>query len=126
MAGHSSESAHLLTERAQREQRLFARDCVVALGASPALNKGSRDGSAACSRLRRRHEGREPELPLTLVAWAIELRDWWSRRREVQLAETWDDTTLVSACDEPTIVERPPWADESRVSAAATLGGRRR
>lgn len=65
-------------------------------------------------------------VALTLVAWALELRDWWRRRREVQLAETWDDTTLVSACDEPTIVERPSWADESRVSAAAKLGGGRR
>lgn len=54
MAGNSSESAHLLTERAQREQRIFARDCVVTLGASPALDKGSRDGSSARnSRLRR-------------------------------------------------------------------------
>src|SRR5690606_32252419 len=64
--------------------------------------------------------------PLTLVAWSIELWEWWERRSEVQTIETWDDTTLVSACDEPTIVERPPWADESRVSAAAKLGGRRR
>src|SRR5690554_1295055 len=64
--------------------------------------------------------------PLTLAAWSIEMRDWWERRSEVQPVEAWDDTTLVSACDEPTIVERPPWADESRVSAAAKLGGRRR
>ena len=50
--------------------------------------------------------------PLTLVAWAIELRDWWERRSEVQPVEAWDDTTIVSICDEPTIVERPPWIEE--------------
>ena len=65
--------------------------------------------------------------PLTLVAWSIELWEWWERRRSPQIpVDTWDDTTLVSACDEPTIVERPSWADESRVSAAAKLGGGRR
>src|SRR5690606_33344627 len=31
--------------------------------------------------------------PLTLVAWSIELWEWWERRSEVQPVEAWDDTT---------------------------------
>lgn len=60
--------------------------------------------------------------PLTLVAWAIELWEWWERWRSPQIpVDTWGDID-----NEPTVVQAPTWDDESHVSAAGKLGGGRR